>query len=207
MAEKKETEKPGKKPGEEKKTRAKAPAKNEGTGRTGKTRPEEKAEDRKAGQITEKEEKEKKEEKKESYLKDIMAVGGHPGLYRYVSQGRNGIILESLESGKRMQAFATMKVSSLDDIAIYTGEEEIKLEEVFNKIYKYENGGEAISHKSGPDDLKDYFSVVVPEYDRERVYVSDIKKVLQWYNTLLKYEMLKTDKPEAKAKTGEKKTG
>jgi len=145
--------------------------------------------------------KEKEEEKEESYLKDIMAIGGHGGLFRFISQGRNGIIVESLEDGKRMQAFATMKVSSLEDIAIYTEEEEIQLDEVFRRIHKYENGSEAISHKSDVDDLKDYFSAVLPEYDRDRVYISDIKKVISWYNFLLGKDMLKVDKPKIKSGT------
>ena len=143
------------------------------------------------------ENKEDEKEKEESYLKDIMAVGGHGGLFRFISQGRNGIIVESLENGKRMQAFATMKVSALEDIAIYTEEEEIQLDEVFLRIHKYENGSEAISHKSDVDDLKDYFSAVLPEYDRERVYISDIKKVINWYNFLLGKDMLKAEKPKA----------
>ena len=138
------------------------------------------------------------EEKEESYLKDIMSIGGHGGLFRFVSQARNGIIVESLESGKRMHAFATMKVSALEDIAIYTEDEELQLEEVLARIHKYENGAEAISPKSDSDDLKDYFLAVLPEYDRERVYVSDIKKVLSWYNLLLKYDLLKIDKPKKK---------
>jgi hypothetical protein len=130
------------------------------------------------------------EEEKESFLKDLMSIGGHGGIFRFVSQGRNGIIVESLDSGKRMNAFSTMKVSALDDIAIFTDEEEVKLEEVFASIYKYENGGECISHKSDPDELKDYFSAILPNYDRERVYVSDIKKVLSWYNILHKHQLL-----------------
>lgn len=136
----------------------------------------------------------KKTEEQESYLKDLMAISGHGGLFRFVSQGRNGIIVESIESGKRMQAFATMKISSLEDIAVYTETEEIKLEEVLAAIHKYENGQEAISPKSEADDLKDYFSAVLPEYDRERVYTSDIKKILSWYNLLLKYDLLEIGK-------------
>lgn len=142
-------------------------------------------------------------EEKESYLKDLMAISGHGGLFRFVSQGRNGIIVESLETGRRMQAFATMKISSLEDIAVYTEEEEIKLEEILAAIHKYENGQEAISPKSEADDLKDYFSAILPEYDRERVYVSDIKKILSWYNLLLKYDLLEIGKQTEK--TAEKK--
>jgi len=156
-----------------------------------------------------KEEKMTKDEKEESYLKDIMSIGGHGGLFRFISQGRNGIIVESLEDGKRMQAFASMKVSALEDIAVYTENEEIQLGEVFMKIHKYENGAETISHKSDTDDLKDYFSAVLPEYDRDRVYVSDIKKILNWYNFMLKNDLLKVDEPKAKSGTkteGEKKS-
>jgi hypothetical protein len=144
------------------------------------------------------------QEEKQSYLKDLMAISGHGGLFKFISQARNGIIVESLETGKRMNAFATMKVSSLEDIAIYTEEEEIPLQEVLVSLHEYENGGEAISPKSDPDELKDYFSAILPEYDRERVYVSDIKKVLTWYNLLLKYDLLKFDEQNAAKKPVEK---
>ncbi len=144
------------------------------------------------------------QEEKQSYLKDLMSISGHGGLFKFISQARNGIIVESLETGKRMNAFATMKVSALEDIAIYTEDKEIPLEEVLVSLHKYENGGEAISSKSDPGDLKDYFSAILPEYDRERVYVSDIKKVLTWYNLLLKYDLLKFDEEKTAKKPVEK---
>ncbi len=144
------------------------------------------------------------QEEKQSYLKDLMSISGHGGLFKFVSQARNGIIVESLETGKRMNAFATMKVSALEDIAIYTEDKEIPLEEVLVSLHKYENGGEAISPKSDPGDLKDYFSAILHEYDRERVYVSDIKKVLTWYNLLLKYDLLKFDEGKSAKKPVEK---
>jgi hypothetical protein len=144
------------------------------------------------------------QDENQSYLKDLMSISGYGGLYRFVSQARNGIIVESLETGKRMNAFATMKVSALEDIAIYTKEKEIPLEEVLVNLHKYEKGGEAISPKSDPDELKDYFSAVLPEYDRERVYVSDIKKVLIWYNLLLKYDLLKFDEEKPAMKPADK---
>ncbi len=144
------------------------------------------------------------QEEKQSYLKDLMSISGHGGLFKFISQARNGIIVESLETGKRMNAFATMKVSALEDIAIYTEDKEIPLEEVLVSLHKYENGGEAISSKSDPGDLKDYFSAILPEYDRERVYVSDIKKVLTWYNLLLKYDLLKFDEGKSAKKPVEK---
>ncbi len=144
------------------------------------------------------------QDEKQSYLKDLMAISGHAGLFKFISQARNGIIVESLETGKRMNAFATMKVSALEDIAIYTDDKEIPLEEVLVSLHKYENGGEAISPKSDPEDLKDYFSAILPEYDRERVYVSDIKKVLAWYNLLLKYDLMKPDEEKPAKKPAEK---
>jgi hypothetical protein len=140
------------------------------------------------------------QEEKQSYLKDLMAISGYGGLFKFVSQARNGVIVESLETGKRMNAFATMKVSALEDIAIYTEEKEIPLEEVLIGIHQYENGEEAISPKSDPDELKDYFAAVLPAYDRERVYVSDIKKVLSWYNLLLKYDLLRIEEEKPAGK-------
>jgi hypothetical protein len=144
--------------------------------------------------------------KEESYLKDLMAISGYGGLFRFVSQGRNGIIVESIETGKRMQAFASMKVSALEDIAIYTEEEEIPFEEVVAAIHKYENGKETISPKSDPDELKDYFGAVLPSYDRDRVYVSDIKKILNWYNLLLKYDLMLVGGKKSTGKKAGKET-
>ena len=162
------------------------------------------AEKKTADKKTENPETGQEQEEKQSYLKDLMAISGYGGLFKFISQARNGIIVESLETGKRMNAFTTMKVSALEDIAIYTEEKEIPLEEVLVILHKYENGGEAISPKSDPDELKDYFSAILPEYDRERVYVSDIKKVLAWYNLLLKYDLLKFDEEKPVKKPGEK---
>ncbi|MCK4921533.1 MAG: DUF5606 domain-containing protein [Bacteroidales bacterium] len=117
-------------------------------------------------------------------LKDILAIGGKPGLYKFVSQAKNGIIVEGLQDKKRLPAYATDKVSALDDIAVFTEEEEVPLAEVFVNIFKKMEGGAAINHKSDSSELKDFFSDVLPGYDRERVYVSDIKKILAWYNLL-----------------------
>ncbi len=123
-------------------------------------------------------------------LKDILSISGQPGLYKYISQSKNGMIVESLENQKRMNAYTTQKISSLDDIAIFTNAKEIPLSEVFKKIFEKENGEPCIDPKSSPDDLKKYFAQLLPEYDRERVYPSDIKKVATWYNLLLKYQLM-----------------
>jgi hypothetical protein len=138
-------------------------------------------------------------DEEKSVLKDIMAISGQGGLFKFISQARNGIIVESMETGKRMQAFSTMKVNSLKDIAVFTRQEEILLEEVFKKISDRESGGASIDPKSSPDELKSYFLKILPDYDQERVYISDIKKMINWYNILQKHDLLKFEKEEVKA--------
>jgi len=123
-------------------------------------------------------------------LKEIMAISGHPGLYRHISQGRNGIIVESLTDKKRMMAYVTMKVSSLEDISVFTDDGELPLKEVFKKIYEKESGGPVKYQKSNPDEIKKYFEEVLPEYEKEKVYPSDIRKILNWYNILQELNML-----------------
>jgi hypothetical protein len=122
-------------------------------------------------------------------LKEIMSVSGQSGLFRFVSQGRNGIIVESFSDKKRSFISANNKVSSLEDIAIFTDEKEVPLEEVFKKIYDLEQGKPAPDPKSSSDVLKNYLEKLLPNYDRERVYVSDIKKLISWYNILLSLNM------------------
>jgi len=129
-------------------------------------------------------------------FKDILAISGYPGLYRFVAQAKNGIIVESFDTGKRMHAGAHLKVSSMDDIAVFTHEGEARLIEIFRKISELENGGEAPDPKSNKDILFAYFEKVLPEFDRSRVYQSDIKKILQWYNILLKHNLLNLEESE-----------
>ena len=117
-------------------------------------------------------------------LKGILAISGQPGLFKVITEGKNGVIVESLLTGKKQTAFASAKMSTLEDIAIYTTSEDFPLKEVFKKINELANGGQAIAPNSKPEDLKKYFEKVLPDYDRERVYVSDIKKVLTWFNLL-----------------------
>lgn len=128
-----------------------------------------------------------------SMLKDILAISGYGGLYRFISQGKNGIIVESLETGKRRNIPATTKISALEDIAIYTDTEEVALGEVMKKIYQNQNGQPAIHHKSQNEELKSFFQEVLPDYDEDRVYVSDIKKVIRWYNLLLDLNLITFD--------------
>jgi hypothetical protein len=130
-------------------------------------------------------------------LKDILSISGEPGLFRFVAQGRNAIIVEHLETRKRKTAFGSAKVSSLEDISIFTEKEDLPLGKIFDLIFEKVNGGPTIDPRSDSADLKTWFEGVVPEYDKERVYISDIKKVAIWYNILQKLGLLVKDEPEA----------
>ncbi|WP_339651636.1 DUF5606 domain-containing protein [uncultured Maribacter sp.] len=118
-------------------------------------------------------------------LEKILSVAGKPGLYKLITQTRTGFVAESLLDGKRITVSLRASVSVLSEIAIYTLEEEVPLREVFQKIQTKEDGGKtSISHKEEKIKLEEYFFEVLPNYDEDRVYVSDIKKVIQWYNIL-----------------------
>ena len=118
-------------------------------------------------------------------LKEILAISGQPGLFKYVAQSTRGVIVESLVDGRRINASASSKVSALTEISMYTEGDDIPLAEVFTRIYAHTGGKEAVSHKETPEKLKAAFAEVLPEYDRDRVHVSDIKKCFAWYNTLV----------------------
>ena len=140
-------------------------------------------------------------------LKDILAISGKGGLFKFIAQARNGIVVESLEDQKRHVAAATARVSSLEDIAIFTMDEEVPLADIFYMIYEKSEGKEALSHKAQVEELKSQFKELVPEYDEDRVYVSDIKKVFQWYNQLLQHELLEViDKEEDQEEESAEKT-
>jgi len=137
-------------------------------------------------------------------LKGILAISGNAGLFKMVAESKNNIIVESLETQKRMPVYSTAKISALEDIAIYTYEAETPLKQVFKAIAEKEDNGPAISHKSSGNELKAYFEEVLPDYDKDRVYVSDIKKVLMWYNTLQEKDMLDFSEEEEDTDTEEK---
>lgn len=119
-------------------------------------------------------------------LEKILSIGGKPGLYKLLTQTRGGFVGESLLDGKRVTVGLRSNVSVLSEIAIYTLEEEIPLKEVFQKIKEKEDGKKtSISHKAEKIELEEYFFEVLPNYDEDRVYASDIKKIIQWYNILL----------------------
>ena len=118
-------------------------------------------------------------------LKEILAISGQPGLYKYVAQSTRGVIVESLLDGRWMNASASARVSALSEISMFTEGDDIALADVFTRIYEHTGGKAAIDPKSTPEQLKAAFAEVLPEYDRDRVHVSDIKKCFSWYNILV----------------------
>lgn len=146
-------------------------------------------------------------------LSKILSISGKPGLFKMLAQTKNGMVVESLLDGKRFTAFSHERVSTLEEISIYTDDEDMPLKDVLKAIYKKKNGEAALSHKSEDNELKSFFEEAVPEYDKENVYVSDIKKVINWYNTLHEHKLLdfteeeekiEEDKEEKKAEADKK---
>lgn len=127
-------------------------------------------------------------------LDKIISISGQPGLYQVISQTKYGLVAENLEDGKRVPVYSNLKVVSLAEISIYTAEDEVPLNDVMLKLMEIE-GGKPVSVKSD-NEAKDKFEQVLPTYDRERVYVSDMKKLLKWYNALLKRDLIVKDEEE-----------
>lgn len=119
-------------------------------------------------------------------IKGILSISGKPGLFKLVSRGKNSLIVESLQTGKRMPAYTHDKVISLADIAIYTTDEDMPLAEVF-ELVKEKTDGKPVDVKSfGSDaEIRAYFGEILPTFDNDRVYTTDIKKLFQWYNLLI----------------------
>ncbi|WP_419180003.1 DUF5606 domain-containing protein [Aequorivita todarodis] len=129
-------------------------------------------------------------------LEKVLSITGKPGLYKLKTQTRTGFLAESLLDGKTINVSGRQNVSLLSEIAVYTLTEEVPLREVFQKIAEKAEGKETISHKASKEELEEFFFGVMPDYDEDRVYASDIKKVVQWYNLLVKNGL--TDFSEAK---------
>jgi len=124
-------------------------------------------------------------------LKEILAISGKPGLYELISQTKNGVVVEALdESKKRFSVFSHGNISSLEEISIFTEDEDIALKDIFRKMFEKHEGGPSISAKSSSKELTTYFEEIIPEYDKDRVYVSHIKKVISWYNILQNCQLL-----------------
>lgn len=134
-------------------------------------------------------------------LEKVIAISGKPGLFQIISQSKSGVIVESFSDKKRFPVNSLHNISTLNDIAIYTYEAEVPLREVFLNIFKKEEGKKSIDPKSSKNDLLSYFGEVLPGFDDERVYASNIKKVLAWYNSLIDadfdFKSIETEAEEA----------
>lgn len=134
-------------------------------------------------------------------LKTILSISGKPGLYKLVSQGKNMLIVESISTEKkRFPAYSHEKIISLGDIAMYTEEAEVPLRDVLNAMKEKENGALASIDvkKSTPDQLRSYLAEILPDFDRDRVYPTDIKKLISWYNILISNGMADFEEKEEK---------
>src|SRR5690554_1504010 len=146
-------------------------------------------------------------------LSGIISISGKPGLFKVVAQSKNNIIVESLIDNKRIPAYSTDRISALEDISIYTYEEDVPLKEVYTSLATKENCDERPSHKESLNKLSAYLEEILPDYDQDRVYPSDIKKLFQWYNILQKAGLIKLEeekkeeepKEEAKKEVPKKK--
>ena len=129
-------------------------------------------------------------------LSKILSISGQSGVFFYVSQARNGAIVEALADKKRTTVSMTSRLTSLADISIYTDDEEVKLQQVLLNMKEVLGDADAPSSKSNPEELKALFEKALPAYDRDRFYVSHMKKVVEWYNNLKKYASLDFVNPE-----------
>lgn len=137
-------------------------------------------------------------------LDKILSISGKPGLFQIVTQTRTGAVVESLLDKKRITVGAHSNISILSEIAIYTLTEEVPLKDVLKKVKTKEKGEQtSISHKDSKDKLEEFFFEVLPDYDEDRVYPSDIKKIVQWYNLLQKNNLLSALETEDKKETSE----
>jgi len=117
-------------------------------------------------------------------LTGIISISGQPGLYKIVAQSKNGIIVEGLTDKKRVNVYASTKVSTLSDISMFTTGDDKPVEEIMTNIYEKEKGGPAVDSKADDKEIEKYFSGILPDYDKERVYISNMRKLINWYNTL-----------------------
>lgn len=138
-------------------------------------------------------------------LSKIMSVSGKSGLFLSIGQTKNGLIVESLIDKKRFPVYVSDKVSTLEDISVFTSDKDLPLKDVLKKIFDKENGGQCIDAKADDAKLKAYFTEILPDYDKERVYVSDMRKLFSWYNLLQSLDMLKFEEEKKEEVPEEKK--
>lgn len=138
-------------------------------------------------------------------LEGIISVSGKPGLYKVVSKRKNGLIVESIPEKKKLNIFALDKVSALEDISIYTYDDDIPLKEVYKSLFELENGKASIDSTESGDKLRAKMEEVLPDFDQDRVYSSDLKKLFQWYNLLISADLLSNEDEAVDENEEEKK--
>lgn len=140
-------------------------------------------------------------------LSGILSIAGHPGLFKMVSQMKGGLVVESLNDGKRMPAYTSQKILALDDISIYTQGDDVPLKQVYASIIE-KTGGKPVADpkKASNDELRELLASVLPTFDRERVYTSDIKKLFQWFNILAEKGLAVKDEAKEETASEEKKS-
>ena len=139
-------------------------------------------------------------------LKKVLAISGQPGLFEYIAQGRNGFIVEAMESKKRSSVSTSSKVTTLADVSIYADDGEVTLKKVLEDMHAFLGDNPAPTSKDNPEAIKDFFGKVLPGYDRDRFYVSHMKKVLDWYNNLARFgslEFIEEEEEEKKEEAAE----
>ena len=140
-------------------------------------------------------------------LSKILSISGQHGLFEYVAQARNGVIIEALSDKKRTVADAKSRITTLADISIYTAEGEVKLQEVFLKMHEVLGDTDAPSSKAAPEELKALFAKAIPDYDADRFYVSHMKKVVDWYSDIKNFASFDFVNPDEEASQEEDTTG
>ena len=138
-------------------------------------------------------------------LEGIINVSGKPGLFKVISKSNNTVIIESLTDKKRTAIYSHNQANLLNEIGIYTYNDTVPISDIFTKIAEKTSCGPSINHKSSKDDLINFFREILPEYDEDRVYISDIKKVIQWYNIMQSVNLIKIQKNKKENKKEEKK--
>ena len=140
-------------------------------------------------------------------ITDILAIAGKPGLYKVLASGSASIVVESMLDGKRSSVSGASRVSNLADITMYTMEEDVPLRDILNRIHEAQKGAEGPSHKDSAQGIRDFIDGIVPELDHERVYQSDLKKLVQWYNILTGKDAFPLELPETDDQPAEEGQG
>ena len=131
-------------------------------------------------------------------ISDVLAISGKPGLFKILASSPKNLVVESMIDGKRSSTPGSLRVSSLSDITMYTLEEDVPLREILKSMFDKNNGKPALSHNSAPQEVKDFIDSVVNDLDHSRVYASDLRKLVQWYNLLISQKALPFEEEEEK---------